>query len=253
MVTVTSTYLVHRGSVRLECHQECALAAHTPPRVVGVDERTGAHRTPQPAVGLSNRTVRTSECVPGDRPLAQLHPGQRPEHGGNLPDRNAHTVVEHVGRRHHPSPNPVRTGSVLVRCNVRMPAPDLPAARQAPAYPHPVRRDLGTRSRRNVGHVGKAHSLRLESASASKTCVPRHGHLYDRLCDLIRGRQLAVAEHTLTGLAPRPLGAGGPPALGERSRLALSRPLEFCELLAQPFVGRRQLDVLPLQLGVLSL
>ena len=93
----------------------------------------------------------------------------------------------------------------------------------------------------------------LESASASRTCVPRYGHLYDRLCDLIWGRQLAVAEHPLTRLAPRPLGAGGPPALGERSRLALSGSLEFCELLAQPFVGRRQLGVLPLQLGNLPL
>ena len=134
-----------------------------------------------------------------------------------------------------------------------MPTPDRPAARQASAYLHPVRRDLGTRSRRNVSHVGNSHSLMLESASASRTCVPRYGHLYDRLCDLIWGRQLAVAEHPLTRLAPRPLGAGGPPALGERSRLALSGSLEFCELLAQPFVGRRQLGVLPLQLGNLPL
>ena len=47
--------------------------------------------------------------------------------------------------------------------------------------------------------------------------------------------------------------SGGPPALGERSRLALSGSLQLCELLAQPLVGRRHLGNLPLQLGVLSL
>ena len=128
-----------------------------------------------------------------------------------------------------------------------MPATDLPAAGQAPAYLHPVRRHLRTPNRRNVCHVGNSHSLILESASASRTDLHRHRHLYDRLGDFIGRGRLAVAEQPHIRLAAGTLGIAASLALRERSRLALSAPLGLGELLLQLFVDRLQLRNLLLQ------
>ena len=174
-------------------------------------------------------------------PLAQLHTSQRSEHSGDLPYRNAHSIVEHVGRRHHSSPYPVRAGPVLVRRNIGMPPSDLLAAGPAPTYLHPVPRHLGSGNRRNVGCVDNPHSLMLESASTSGAGVLRHRHLYKRLGDFIGRRRLSIAERPHTRLAAGTLGAAASPTLGERSRLALSCSLELGDLLAQLFLGRRQL------------
>ena len=192
--------------------------------VIGVDESTHTHRGPQLVVGFPHRTRGTSQRVLADRSLTHFHPGQRSEHSGNLSYRNAHPIVEHVSRRHHSPPNPVAAGAVLVRPNIGMPATDLPAAGPAPAYLHPVRRHLRTPNRRNVCHVGNSHSLILESASASRTDLHRHRHLYDRLGDFIGRGRLAVAEQPHIRLAAGTLGLAASPALRERSRLALSPP-----------------------------
>ena len=135
-VAVTSTNLVHRSLIRFERHQKSRPAVHSPSRVVGVDEWTGTHRTPQLMVGIPHCTPGTSQRVLADRPLAQLHTSQRSEHSGDLPYRNAHSIVEHVGRRHHSSP-------------------------------YPVPRHLGSGNRRNAGCVDNPHSPMLESASTS--------------------------------------------------------------------------------------
>ena len=156
--------------------------------------------------------------------------------------------MEHVGRRHHSSPYPVRAGPVLVRRNIGMPPSDLLTAGPAPAYLHPVPRHLGSGNRRNVGCVDNPHSLMLESASTSVAGVLSHRHLYNRLGDFIGRRRLSVAERPHTRLAAGTLGSAASPTLGERSRLALSCSLELGELLVQLFVGRRQLRNLPLQL-----
>ena len=76
-VAVTSTNLVHRSLIRFERHQKSRPAVHSPSRVVGVDEWTGTHRTPQLMVGIPHRTPGTSQHVLADRPLAQLHTSQR--------------------------------------------------------------------------------------------------------------------------------------------------------------------------------
>ena len=165
-----------------------------------------------------------------------------------VPYRNAHSIVEHVGRRHHSSPYPVRAGPVLVRRNIGMPPSDLLTAGPAPAYLHPVPRHLGSGNRRNVGCVDNPHSLMLESASTSVAGVLSHRHLYNRLGDFIGRRRLSVAERPHTRLAAGTLGSAASPTLGERSRLALSCSLELGELLVQLFLGRRQLRNLPLQL-----
>ena len=199
-------------------------------------------------VGIPHCTPGTSQRVLADRPLAQLHTSQRSEHGGDLPYRNAHSIVEHVGRRHHSSPYPVRAGPVLVRRNIGMPPSDLLTAGPAPTYLHPVPRHLGSGNRRNVGCVDNPHSLMLESASTSGAGVLTHRHLYKRLGDFIGRRRLSVAERPHTRLAAGTLGSAASPTLGERSRLALSCSLELGELLVQLFVGRRQLRNLPLQL-----
>ena len=199
-------------------------------------------------VGIPHCTPGTSQRVLADRPLAQLHTSQRSEHSGDLPYRNAHSIVEHVGRRHHSSPYPVRAGPVLVRRNIGMPPSDLLTAGPAPTYLHPVPRHLGSGNRRNVGCVDNPHSLMLESASTSGAGVLSHRHLYKRLGDFIGRRRLSVAERPHTRLAAGTLGSAASPTLGERSRLALSCSLELGELLVQLFVGRRQLRNLPLQL-----
>ena len=93
--------------------------------------------------------------------------------------------MEHVGRRHHSSPYPVRAGPVLVRRNIGMPPSDLLTAGPAPAYLYPVPRHLGSGNRRNVGCVDNPHSLMLESASTSGAGVLSHRHLYKRLGDFI--------------------------------------------------------------------
>ena len=49
---MTSTNLVHRSLIRFERHQKSRPAVHSPSRVVGVDEWTGTHRTPQLMVGI---------------------------------------------------------------------------------------------------------------------------------------------------------------------------------------------------------
>ena len=247
-VAVTSTNLVHRSLIRFERHQKSRPAVHSPSRVVGVDEWTGTHRTPQLMVGIPHCTPGTSQRVLADRPLAQLHTSQRSEHSGDLPYRNAHSIVEHVGRRHHSSPYPVRAGPVLVRRNIGMPPSDLLTAGPAPAYLYPVPRHLGSGNRRNVGCVDNPHSLMLESASTSGASVLSHRHLYKRLGDFIGRRRLSVAERPHTRLAAGTLGSAASPTLGERSRLALSCSLELGDLLVQLFLGRRQLRNLPLQL-----
>ena len=247
-VAVTSTNLVHRSLIRFERHQKSRPAVHSPSRVVGVDEWTGTHRTPQLMVGIPHCTPGTSQRVLADRPLAQLHTSQRSEHSGDLPYRNAHSIVEHVGRRHHSSPYPVRAGPVLVRRNIGMPPSDLLTAGPAPTYLHPVPRHLGSGNRRNVGCVDNPHSLMLESASTSGAGVFTHRHLYKRLGDFIGRRRLSVAERPHTRLAAGTLGSAASPTLGERSRLALSCSLELGDLLVQLFLGRRQLRNLPLQL-----
>ena len=156
--------------------------------------------------------------------------------------------MEHVGRRHHSSPYPVRAGPVLVRRNIGMPPSDLLTAGPAPTYLHPVPRHLGSGNRRNVGCVDNPHSLMLESASTSGAGVLSHRHLYKRLGDFIGRRRLSVAERPHTRLAAGTLGSAASPTLGERSRLALSCSLELGDLLVQLFLGRRQLRNLPLQL-----
>ena len=123
-----------------------------------------------------------------------------------VPYRNAHSIVEHVGRRHHSSPYPVRAGPVLVRRNIGMPPSDLLTAGPAPAYLHPVPRHLGSGNRRNVGCVDNPHSLMLESASTSVAGVLSHRHLYNRLGDFIGRRRLSVAERPIPGLRPGRLG-----------------------------------------------
>ena len=70
-VAVTSTNLVHRSLIRFERHQKSRPAVHSPSRVVGVDEWTGTHRTPQLMVGIPHCTPGTSQRVLADRPLAQ--------------------------------------------------------------------------------------------------------------------------------------------------------------------------------------
>ena len=130
--------------------------------------------------------------------------------------------MEHVGRRHHSSPYPVRAGPVLVRRNIGMPPSDLLTAGPAPTYLHPVPRHLGSGNRRNVGCVDNPHSLMLESASTCGAGVLSHGHLYKRLGDFIGRRRLSVAERPHTRLAAGTLGSAASPTLGERSRLALS-------------------------------
>ena len=199
-------------------------------------------------VGIPHCTPGTSQRVLADRPLAQLHTSQRSEHSGDLPYRNAHSIVEHVGRRHHSSPYAVRAGPVLVRRNIGMPPADLLTAGPAPAYLHPVPRHPGSGNRRNVGCVDNPHSLMLESASTSGAGVLSHRHLYKRLGDFIGRRRLSVAERPHTRLAAGTLGSAASPTLGERSRLALSCSLELGDLLVQLFLGRRQLRNLPLQL-----
>ena len=199
-------------------------------------------------VGIPHCTPGTSQRVLADRPLAQLHTSQRSEHSGNLPYRNAHSIVEHVGRRHHSSPYPVCAGTVLVRRNIGMPPSDRHTAGPAPTYLHPVLRHLGSGDRRNVGCVGNPHSLMLESASTSGTGVLSHRHLYQRLGDFIGRRRLSVAERPHTRLAAGALGSAASLTLGERSRLTLSCSLELSDLLVQLFVGRRQLRNLLLQL-----
>ena len=166
-VAVTSTNLVHRSLIRFERHQKSRPAVHSPSRVVGVDEWTGTHRTPQLMVGIPHCIPGTSQRVLADRPLAQFHTSQRSEHSGDLPYRNAHSIVEHVGRRHPSSPYPVRAGPVLVRRNIGMPPSDLLTAGPAPTYLHPVPRHLGSGNQRNVGCVDNPHSLMLESAFTS--------------------------------------------------------------------------------------
>ena len=56
-VAVTSTNLVHRSLIRFERHQKSRPAVHSPSRVVGVDEWTGTHRTPQLMVGIPHCTL----------------------------------------------------------------------------------------------------------------------------------------------------------------------------------------------------
>ena len=202
-------------------------------------------------VGIPHCTPGTSQRVLADRPLAQLHTSQRSEHSGDLPYRNAHSIVEHVGRRHHSSPYPVRAGPVLVRRNIGMPPSDLLTAGPAPTYLHPVPRHLGSGNRRNVGCVDNPHSLMLESASTSGAGVLSHRHLYKRLGDFIGRRRLSIAERPHTRLAAGTLGSAASPTLGERSRLALSCSLELGDLLVQLFLGRRQLRDLPHQLVAL--
>ena len=199
-------------------------------------------------VDIPHCTPGTSQRVLADRPLAQLHTSQRSEHSGDLPYRNAHSIVEHVGRRHHSSPYPVRAGPVLVRRNIGMPPSDLLTAGPAPTYLHPVPRHLGSGNRRNVGCADNPHSLMLESASTCGAGVLSHRHLYKRLGDFIGRRRLSVAERPHTRLAAGTLGSAASPTLGERSRLALSCSLELGDLLVQLFLGRRQLRNLPLQL-----
>ena len=194
------------------------------------------------------RCKRASQRVLADRPLAQLHTSQRSEHSGDLPYRNAHSIVEHVGRRHHSSPYPVRAGPVLVRRNIGMPPSDLLTAGPAPTYLHSVPRHMGSGNRRNVGCVDNPHSLMLESASISGAGVLSHRHLYKRLGGFIGRRRLSVAERPHTRLAAGTLGSAASPTLVERSRLPLSCSLELGDLPLQLFLGRRQLRNLPLQL-----
>ena len=246
-VAVTSTDLIYRSLIRLEGHQKGGLTPHAPSSVIGVDESTHTHRCPQLVVGFPHSTRGTSQRVLADRSLTHFHPGQRPEHSGNLSYRNAHPIVEHVSRSHHSPPYPMGTGPVLVWGNIGMAASDLPAAGPAPAYLHPVRRHLRTPNRRNVCHVGNSHSLILESASASRTDLHRHRHLYDRLGDFIGRGRLAVAEQPHIRLAPGTLGIAASLALRERSRLPLSATLGLGELPLQLFVGRLQLRNLLLQ------
>ena len=120
--------------------------------------------------------------------------GRRSEHDGNPPHRNTHSIVEYMGRSHHPSPHPgghsPRTGPHQPRRGVLVPVcrshdTDTPA--------------LGILSpavwaSRDVGHVCNIHSLLLESASTSRATVPGHLHVHRRLGDLIWRRRLAVAE-----------------------------------------------------------
>ena len=174
---------------------------------------------------------------PGDRPLAHFHPGQRSENNGNPPYRNAHPIVERMGRSHHASPHPVRAGPVLVSRNFRVLATHSPAARPAPAYLHPVRSHLRTPNRRYVGYVGNIHSLIIESASTSRACVPRHWHFYNRLGHLIGGRRLTVTEQPRTRLATRTLGLAAAPALGEWRSLTPAAPVGLRELPPQLLVG----------------
>ena len=246
-VPVTSTDLIHRSLFRLERHQKRTLASHTPARVVSVDERTGAHRCPQPAVGITHRTSSTAQRVLADRSLTHSHPGQRSENGRNLPYRNAHPIVEHVGRRHQPLPHSVGAGPVLVRRYVGMPPSHLLAARPATAYPHTIRRYLGTPNSRYVGYVGNTLSLIHKAASTSGASVPRHWRLYNRPGDFFGRWRLAVAEHPHTRLAARTLGLAAALALRERRSLPLSRSLGLGEFLMQLFVGCRQPRVLLLK------
>ena len=74
---------------------------------------TGTHRTPQLMVGIPHCTPGTSQRVLADRPPAQLHTSQRSEHSGDLPYRNAHSIVEHVGVISLERPGAEPTGTIL--------------------------------------------------------------------------------------------------------------------------------------------
>ena len=128
-----------------------------------------------------------------------------------------------------------------------MVGPHLLAADCASAYLYAVlghgRLGYGT----DVGEVGQAHSLMLEPASTPRAGVRCHRYVYRRLGDLIGRRRPSVAEQPHAGLAARALGIGPPRSFGERRCLALSRTLEFGDLLAQLFVGRIQLPHLLLE------
>ena len=246
-VPVTSTNLIHRCLFRLERHQKRTLAAHSPARVVGVDNRTRSDRCPQRAVGITHHTRSTTERVLADRSLGHSHPGQRSENFRYPPYRDAHTIVEHMGRGLHSFPQTVRARPMLVRRDIGMPTSNLLAARPASAYLHSVRSHLRTPNSRYVRYVRYTLSCILKAASTSRADVPRYWHIHNRLGDLFGGRRLAVAEHPRTRLAARTLGLVAALALGERCRLSPAATLGLDELPLQLFVGRRQLGNLLLK------
>ena len=71
-------------------------------------------------------------------------------------------------------------------------------------------------------------------------CPPGHLHVHRRLGDLIWRRRLAVAEVPHARLSTRTSGLVGPPTLGERGCLTLSRSPGLGEFLTQLFDRRRQ-------------
>ena len=245
-VAVTSTHLVHRGFIGLERHQEGALTAHSPSRVVGVNDPTRTHRIPQPLVRIPHRTSGASQCVLGDRTLAQLQTGQRSEHRRHPPHRNTHSIVEHVRRSHHSSTHSVRTRPVLVRTNLGVASSYPSAAATTPTHLHPVFSHLRSGHRRDVGHLGNIHSLLLEHSSTSGTVVVGHRHIHWRPRQLICRGRLPVAEVPHARLSTRTSGLVDPSTLGERCRLTLAGPLGGGELPAQLLDRRGQTRVVTL-------
>ena len=244
---MTRSHLVHRRFVGLERHQERRLSSHSPARVVGVHHRALTHRLPKPTVPISHSALGSAQCVLGDRALAQLHTGQRPQHRRHPTNRYAHSVVQHVRRSHHPSANLMSACPVLVRSNLGMPSSYTSATVTTPAHLHPVLSHLGSGHLGNVGHVRKTLSVVFEYASTSGTAVRRNRNVSDRCCQFIDRGRLTVAEVPHAGLSPRTSGLRGPLALGEWSCLALARSLRCGELLAKLLDRRRQTRVPVLQ------
>ena len=191
---MTTAHLVHRGIFGLERHQKSALTVHSPARVVGVHHRSLTHRLPKPLVRISHRALDSTQCVLGDRTLAQLHSGQRPQRRRHPAHRYAHSVVQHMRRSHHSSTHTVRTRPVLVWTNLGV-APSYPsAAATTPTHLHPVFCHLQSGHRRDVSHVGNIHSRLLEHPSTSGTVVVDHRHIHGRPRQLICRGRLPVAE-----------------------------------------------------------
>ena len=190
-----------------------------------------------------------SQGVLGHRSLGHSHPSQQLEDRRDFPHRDTHPVVQDVGGRHRPPSHSMGAGSVLIRRNLGVLTPHLPATGHAPAHLHPVLRHARLRDQWNVRSVGHVHSLMLEPSSTLRAGTPRHPHLHGWLGDLFWKRRFPVAKGALSGLAARGLGVGSPRPLGEGGCLALAAAPQVFDLLAQRFIDESQLLNLPLEPG----
>jgi hypothetical protein len=162
--------------------------------------------------------------------LRQFDPGHLPQDRRQSPHWHAVTIVQRMGYRFHPRPDPMRGGAILIRRYVRMFPPHGSTAFPTAARLHSEQTHHRLRPGRNVGHRDLFHIVGFQPSATKRTpgMMDRHIHRRAARC---RGRFRSPAKFSLPRLSSWLLGMLFPFPFGEGRRAAVLLAAQLLYLL----------------------